>query len=152
MPSADRASDPRGAILEAARIIRGARYLTAFTGAGISVESGIPPFRGEGGLWSRYDPRMLELDYFRAHPERSWPILREIFYDHFGRARPNKAHEVLAAWERDGWPRDSAARSAPGSSERGLLKVLITQNIDILHFNAGSGDQLLIELLFRTNR
>jgi len=100
-------------IKEAVRLIRGARYLTAFTGAGISVESGIPPFRGPGGLWSKYDPRKLELDYFRAHPEKSWPILREIFYDHFGKARPNRAHEVLAAWE-----------------ARGLLKRVITQNID----------------------
>jgi hypothetical protein len=84
-------------VLEAAaRLIHSARFLTAFTGAGISVESGIPPFRGEGGLWSRYDPRMLELGYFRAYPEKSWPILREIFYDHFGKARPNKAHQVLA--------------------------------------------------------
>ena len=88
------------------------------------MESGIPPFRGPGGLWNRYDPRMLELRFFRAHPERAWPILREIFYDHFGKAKPNEADEVLAAWERDGWAR------GPGSSERGFLKVLITQNID----------------------
>jgi len=108
------------AITEASRLIRSARYLTAFTGAGISVESGIPPFRGAGGLWSRYDPRMLELDYFLAHPERSWPILREIFYDHFGAARPNRAHEVLAAWE-----------------ARGLLMTVITQNIDNLHRDGG---------------
>ncbi|MCX6377836.1 MAG: hypothetical protein NTU88_17695 [Armatimonadetes bacterium] len=45
------------AIHESAALIRQARHLTAFTGAGISVESGIPPFRGSGGLWSRYDPR-----------------------------------------------------------------------------------------------
>ncbi len=64
---------------------------------------------------------MLELDYFRAHPERSWPILREIFYDHFGRARHNRAHEVLAARE-----------------ARGLLKTLITQNVENLHNSAGS--------------
>ena len=89
-------------ISRAASLIRGARYLTAFTGAGISVESGIPPFRGEGGLWSKYDPRMLELDYFLAHPEVSWPVLKEIFYDHFGAAKPNRAHEVLAAWEARG--------------------------------------------------
>jgi len=108
-------------IRKAADLVRGARYLTAFTGAGISVESGIPPFRGEGGLWSRYDPRMLELDYFLANPERSWPILKEIFYDYFGKARPNKAHEVLASWE-----------------AQGLLKVLVTQNIDRLHHEAGS--------------
>jgi NAD-dependent deacetylase len=79
----------------------------------ISVESGIPPFRGPGGLWSKYDPRPLEIRYFLAHPEVSWPILKEIFYDHFGAARPNRAHEVLAAWE-----------------ARGLLKTVITQNID----------------------
>jgi len=109
------------AIHEAARLIRGARYLTAFTGAGISVESGIPAFRGPGGLWSKYDPRMLELVYFLAHPEKAWPVIKEIFYDHFGAARPNKAHEVLAAWE-----------------ARGLLKTLITQNIDNLHYEAGS--------------
>jgi NAD-dependent deacetylase len=108
-------------VRSAASLIRSARYLTAFTGAGISVESGIPPFRGEGGLWSKYDPRMLELDYFLAHPETAWPVIREIFYDHFGKAKPNKAHEVLAAWE-----------------TRGLLKVLITQNIDNLHYLAGS--------------
>ncbi len=44
-------------IIETARLIKSARYLTAFTGAGISTESGVPPFRGEGGLWSKYDPR-----------------------------------------------------------------------------------------------
>jgi NAD-dependent deacetylase len=98
---------------EAASLIRSARYLTAFTGAGISVESGIPPFRGAGGLWDRYDPRTLEIEYFLRHPALAWPVIKEIFYDNFGRAKPNKAHEVLAAWE-----------------ARGLLKVLITQNID----------------------
>ena len=101
------------AITEAARLIRQARHLTAFTGAGISVESGIPPFRGPGGLWGKYDPRLLEIHYFLERPEVSWPVLKEIFYDHFGRARPNRAHEVLAAWE-----------------ARGLLKTLITLNID----------------------
>ena len=65
--------DLTATIRETAALIRSARYLTAFTGAGISVESGIPPFRGPGGLWSKYDPRMLELDFFRAHPEKSWP-------------------------------------------------------------------------------
>jgi NAD-dependent deacetylase len=75
-----------------------------------------PPFRGEGGLWSTYDPRLLELGYFLAHPEASWPVLKEIFYDHFGAAKPNRAHEVLAARE-----------------ARGLLKAVITQNIDSVH-------------------
>jgi NAD-dependent deacetylase len=106
---------------DAASAIRGAKHLAAFTGAGISVESGIPPFRGPGGLWERYDPRTLELAYFRSHPRECWKVLRELFYDHLSEARPNEAHRVLARWE-----------------TRGLLKALITQNIDNLHFQAGS--------------
>ena len=51
-------------IKEAAQLIRDARHLVAFTGAGISVESGVPPFRGPDGLWSSYDPKYLELSYF----------------------------------------------------------------------------------------
>jgi len=95
---------------------------------------------------------MLELDYFRRHPERSWPILKEIFYDQFAAARPNRAHEVLAAWEARGWPRGAdhsaagagpdgrggpsgAASDALGLPERGLLKVLITQNVDSVQLN-----------------
>jgi NAD-dependent deacetylase len=114
-------ADAHEAIHAASALIRGATYLTAFTGAGISVESGIPPFRGPGGLWGKYDPHTLELDYFLSHPQKAWPVIREIFYDNFGKARPNRAHEVLAAWE-----------------ARGLLKCLITQNIDNLHYAAGS--------------
>jgi NAD-dependent deacetylase len=106
-------TDIHAAVAEAVGLILSARYLTAFTGAGISVESGIPPFRGPGGLWSRYDPRMLELEYFLAHPETAWPVIREIFYDNFGKAGPNAAHLALAKLE-----------------AAGNLKVLITQNID----------------------
>ena len=47
-----------------AQIIKSAKYLTAFTGAGVSVESGIPPFRGAGGLWEKYDPKFIEIDFF----------------------------------------------------------------------------------------
>jgi len=108
-------------INNAASLIRSAKYLTAFTGAGISVESGIPPFRGPGGLWGRYDPHTLELDFFLAHPDTAWPVIKEIFYDNFGRAKPNGAHLALARLE-----------------AAGTLKVLITQNIDNLHYYAGS--------------
>lgn len=100
-------------VAAAASLIRSAKYLTAFTGAGISVESGIPPFRGEGGLWSTYDPSCLELEYFYRSPEKAWPVIREIFYEHFGKAKPNDAHLALARLE-----------------TAGRLKVLITQNID----------------------
>ena len=50
-------------IRDVGSLIRSARHLTAFTGAGISAESGIPPFRGPGGPWSRYDLHLLELDW-----------------------------------------------------------------------------------------
>jgi len=106
---------------QAAEIISRAGRVVAFTGAGISVESGIPPFRGENGLWSRYDPRYLEIDYFHSNPLESWKIIKEIFYDFFGRARPNTAHYVLAAMEKEQ-----------------LLQTVITQNIDNLHQEAGS--------------
>jgi NAD-dependent deacetylase len=108
-------------IQEAAQIIRESRHLVAFTGAGISVESGVPPFRGPDGLWSSYDPKYLELSYLHRHPDKCWRILKEIFYEHFAEARPNEAHRVLARLER-----------------RGLLKAVITQNIDNLHQIAGS--------------
>ena len=108
-------------IREAARIIRESSYTMAFTGAGISVESGIPPFRGEHGLWNKYDPQVLDMHYFLNNPEESWYFIREIFYDFFAGAKPNKAHEVLARMEQEG-----------------LLQSVVTQNIDNLHREAGS--------------
>jgi len=109
----------------AADVISGADYLVAFTGAGISVESGIPSFRGENGLWHRYDPQVLEIGYFLRNPEDAWPVIKEIFYDNFGSAEPNIAHKTLAYWE-----------------EIGLLKALITQNIDDLHYKAGNREPI----------
>ncbi|MBN2639980.1 MAG: NAD-dependent deacylase [Bacteroidales bacterium] len=108
-------------IQKAAEIIQKANYLTAFTGAGISVESGIPPFRGENGLWSRYDSNVLDLQYFQYNADIAWPVVKEIFYDYFGNAKPNGAHQVLSEWEKSG-----------------LLKAIVTQNIDNLHQEAGS--------------
>lgn len=108
---------------DAATILRKARRTVAFTGAGISVESGIPPFRGPEGLWSHYDPTILAIDYFQAHPRESWRVIKEIFYDYFGRAQPNAAHVALARLEAAGY-----------------LHGVITQNIDNLHQEAGSED------------
>ena len=106
---------------EAAELIRYSSRTVAFTGAGVSVESGIPPFRGENGLWNKYDPGFLDINYFHQYPEKSWPLIKEIFYDFFGQARPNAAHFSLAKME-----------------EEGVLHSLITQNIDNLHQIAGS--------------
>ena len=106
---------------QAAKAIQNSRYSVAFTGAGISVESGIPPFRGLDGLWSKYDPIVLDINYFYTNTLESWKVIREIFYDFFGKAKPNEAHKVLASLE-----------------EKGKIKSIITQNIDNLHQEAGS--------------
>lgn len=106
---------------EAAEIISNARRVTGFTGAGISVESGIPPFRGEDGLWSQYDPDILLLDNYTQKTKEVWKVIKKLFFDFFGDARPNAGHEVLAWME-----------------QQGLLADVITQNIDNLHQKAGS--------------
>ena len=120
----------RGKLTKAARIVLKSNYVIALTGAGISTRSGIPTFRGPGGLWNDLDSakNILDYNYFAADPERWW---YEVF-DRFGsfwsgfvgslqNAQPNKAHIALADLEK-----------------RGVLKYLITQNIDNLHQNAGS--------------
>ncbi len=108
---------------KAAALLRKSRRTVAFTGAGISVESGIPPFRGPDGLWSKIDPTFLDMTYFHSHAADSWKLIREIFYEFFGKARPNAAHLALAELEREGF-----------------LQAVITQNIDNLHQEAGNTD------------
>ncbi len=108
-------------IKETARLIKQSKFTITFTGAGISVESGVPPFRGEHGLWNKYDPKVLDLGYFNENGAECWQYIREIFYDFFADAKPNKAHEVLAEMEK-----------------HKLLSAVITQNIDNLHNEAGS--------------
>lgn len=108
-------------IKKAAKIIKKSKFTIAFTGAGISVESGIPPFRGQHGLWNKYNPEILELGYYLDNEEECWVKIREIFYDFFADANPNKAHEVLARMEKEG-----------------MLKSVVTQNIDNLHRQAGN--------------
>ena len=108
-------------ISRAAEIIKISRHTIVFTGAGISVESGIPPFRGQGGIWGKYDPNLFEIGYFSKHPEKSWAIIKEIFFDTFPKVEPNNAHKCIAELER-----------------RGIVKTVITQNIDGLHQKAGN--------------
>jgi len=108
-------------ILKAAQLISSSKRISVFTGAGISVESGIPPFRGEGGLWSQYNPIILDLDYYLKHTDQSWPVVKKLFFDFFGHANPNEAHLILASWEK-----------------KGIIHEIITQNIDNLHQDAGS--------------
>jgi len=108
-------------VKEVVEKIKYAGYTMVFSGAGISVESGVPPFRGETGIWNRYDPQLLDIDYFMKNPAKSWEAIREIFYDFFSVAKPNAAHKVIAQLE-----------------AKGLVNAVVTQNIDNLHYEAGS--------------
>ena len=106
---------------KASEVIKNASHITAFTGAGISVESGIPSYRGKDGLWTKYDTKALEISFFYSNPADAWEIIRKIFYEYFGKAKPNAAHTALAELEK-----------------KGMLKAIITQNIDNLHYEAGN--------------
>ena len=108
-------------MIEAIKMIIQAQTGVVFTGAGVSVESGIPPFTGAGGLWNQYDPKFIELDFFYSNPKRSWEEMKKIFFTCMDEAKPNKAHEVIAQLEK-----------------RGGFQGVITQNIDGLHQKAGS--------------
>ncbi len=110
------------ALALARSILHQARYLVAFTGAGISTPSGIPDFRSKGsGMWECYDPmETASLTTFRNNPKRFWDWKRPLMLGSW-EAQPNPAHHALAQLE-----------------GAGILKALITQNIDGLHQRAGS--------------
>ncbi|MGC8542655.1 MAG: NAD-dependent protein deacetylase [Vulcanisaeta sp.] len=104
----------------AADILTKAKHAIAFTGAGISTESGIPDFRGPQGLWRQYSPEIATIDYFLTHPKDFWLFYRMRMSALFI-AKPNRAHMALAELER-----------------MGVIKAVITQNVDGLHQAAGS--------------
>lgn len=103
--------------------IKMSRRAVALTGAGISVESGIPAFRGSQGLWDRYDPmEFAHIEAFLADPKKVWRMLVEL-NTLVDQAQPNPAHLALARLEKLGY-----------------LRAVITQNIDALHQQAGNKD------------
>lgn len=103
------------------------RHVIAFTGAGISTESGVPDFRSPGGIWSKVQP--VEFQDFLSSSTARHEYWRQkgALFEVFARAQPNDGHHVLANWE-----------------SAGLLQAVITQNIDGLHQLAGS--QRVLEL------
>jgi NAD-dependent deacetylase len=106
---------------KAAELLSGARRGLALTGAGVSAESGIPTFRGEGGLWTKYDPvKVSSIDSFLADPVSYWQVSKDR-----GRialaAKPNAGHTALAALE-----------------QAGHLVAIVTQNTDGLHQDSGA--------------
>ena len=115
-------------ITQAAEALAGAQYVTGLVGAGMSAESGIPTFRGEGGLWTKYgEPSMNEYQKLVNDPKTWWeervrgtnnrmPGMRESLRE----AKPNPGHDALAELE-----------------QLGVLKYIVTQNVDNLHRAAG---------------
>lgn len=102
--------------------LKKSKHIVAFTGAGISSESGIPTYRGDNGLWTKYDPNLYaNIDYFLQNPSYYWNFFREVRGPMLTSVKPNKAHLALADLEK-----------------AGKMNTVITQNIDGLHQEAGS--------------
>ncbi len=118
----------------AGELLRNTTRAVAFTGAGISTESGISDFRSPGGVWERH--RIVTYQEFisSAEARREYWVMKRELHRELGGARPNRAHLALAEME-----------------ERGKLDCLITQNIDGLHQDAGSSPEKVVEL-HGTNR
>ncbi|MFC2093925.1 NAD-dependent protein deacylase [Bacteroidota bacterium] len=115
-------------------IVSTARRIVAFTGAGISAESGIPTYRGDDGVWHKYDPaKYANIHNFLKDPQYYWNFFKEVRFPVIKKAKPNKAHIALARLE-----------------ENGKLEAVITQNIDGLHQLAGS--KSILELHGNTRR
>jgi NAD-dependent deacetylase len=117
------------AIESLAQALASSQRMVAFTGAGISTESGIPDFRSPGGIWSRMQP--IEFDHFVNSEEmRREAWRRKIALDSdFRAAAPNRGHRALAALV-----------------AAGRMSAIITQNVDGLHQAAGVPDEQVIEL------
>jgi len=114
-----------------AGLVSHAKRIVVFSGAGISTESGIPDFRGPGGVWTKYDPSEFHIDRFLASEEsrkRYWMRTTDMYRD-IAKAAPNAAHYAVAELER-----------------QGRLGAVITQNVDGLHQAAGSSADKVVEL------
>lgn len=112
---------------DVARLMADQKSCVVLSGAGISAESGIPTFRSKGGLWEKYDPTVYaSIEVFRRDPSKYWEI-RGDFIKNYDRYQPNAAHHALRELEK-----------------MGIVRQVITQNIDGLHKKAGS--QNVIEI------
>jgi NAD-dependent deacetylase len=117
-----------------AALVRERQPCVVLTGAGVSTESGIPDFRSPGGLWAEFDPfEYGSIDAFRADPEKVWRFYAPRFSG-LTDAEPNAAHHALAALER-----------------AGLVRAVVTQNIDLLHERAGSKEVIEVHGSIRTS-
>jgi NAD-dependent deacetylase len=118
-------------VAQLSSLIHNAHRIVVFSGAGISTESGIPDFRGPGGVWEKFDPNEFHIDRFLASAEsrkRYWQRTTQ-FYAEIASAKPNAAHRAVVQLE-----------------EIGRLSSIITQNVDGLHQIAGNSPEKVIEL------
>lgn len=123
-------------IKKVANLLANCRHAVALTGAGISVESGIPPFRGKGGVWEKFDPmEYAHIHAFLNDPEKVWREFLVLLKENLDRATPNDAHKGLARLE-----------------SMGSLGTIITQNIDGLHQAAGNTDVIEFHGTFASYR
>ena len=108
-------------IYDAAKLLLNAKSAIALTGAGVSTESGIPDFRGEGGIWEKYKPEIYgSIESFLKDPTKFWKMAEKLAPKLFS-AEPNPGHIALAELE-----------------NMDIIKSIITQNVDELHQQAGS--------------
>jgi NAD-dependent deacetylase len=122
------------AVASLARLIVENQPCVALTGAGISTESGIPDFRSPTGMWAEFDPlEYATMGAFRRDPAKIWRFYAPRF-SMLTEAEPNAAHHALAELER-----------------RGLLRAVVTQNIDLLHERAGSREVIEVHGSIRTS-
>lgn len=116
-----------------ARLIRPNQPCVVLTGAGVSTESGIPDFRSPTGIWAEFDPaEYASLPAFRADPVKVWRFYKPRIAM-LTEAEPNAAHLALAALER-----------------AGLVKAVVTQNVDLLHERGGSRNLVEVHGSIRT--
>jgi NAD-dependent deacetylase len=104
-------------------LLKSARHCVVLTGAGISTLSGIPDFRGKNGIYKRTDidtQKLFDIDYFVRDPDYYYTHARDMFYN-LDEKEPNVVHTELARLE-----------------AAGIVKAVLTQNIDLLHQKAGS--------------
>jgi NAD-dependent deacetylase len=117
-----------------AELVRARGPVVVLTGAGISTESGIPDFRSPTGIWARYDPQeYATIDAFHADPVKVWGFYA-LRFRALTEAEPNAGHIALAELER-----------------AGLVRAVVTQNIDLLHERAGSRDVVEVHGSIRTS-
>jgi NAD-dependent deacetylase len=114
-------AESHDALAGAIAVLRGARHAVAFTGAGVSTESGLPDFRSPDGVWASFDPlKVASLSALHRRPKEFYAFYRARL-EQLAQAAPNAAHRALVRLER-----------------AGRLHTVITQNVDGLHQLAGS--------------